>query len=309
MKKFFIMTGLCAIAVFLGLQFSRPDIENPTVTGDLQAPEEIKSIMVRACYDCHSNQSNIRWYDKIQPIYWKVAEDISRGRAGLNFSTWDKLAPPDRKAKLWEAVNQIESGAMPIKSYQLVHPETRITQDELASLKSYLLDMVHEAPNDTAKLQTRDNQLRHKKEISGADNPVALNGVKYINNYKNWQIISISDRFDNGTMRVIYGNDIAVEAVKEKHINPWPEGTVFAKVAWDKLKNESGDITSGAFRQVELMIKNSRKYSSTHGWGFARFKTPQLIPYGKTALFATECINCHKPMKDNDFVFTFPIKN
>lgn len=309
MKKLFLIAGLGLMVALLGLQCFRPKIENRPVTADVEAPKDVKSILVRACYDCHSNQTNIRWYDKIQPIYWKVAEDVEAGRKGLNFSEWDKLAPPDRKAKLWEAVNQIEAGAMPIKSYQFVHSETRVSANDVSILKAYLQQMVHDSPNDTAKIHARDNQLRTKEKTNEGGVPVTLNGISYIPDYKNWQVISTSDRFDNGTMRVIYGNDIAIKAVKEKHINPWPDGTIFAKAAWDKLDDGTGNITSGAFKQVEFMIKDSQKYRSTNGWGFARFKTPKMVPYGKTAMFTTECINCHKPMKDNDYVFTFPIKN
>jgi hypothetical protein len=110
-------------------------------------------------------------------------------------------------------------------------------------------------------------------------------------------------------MRVIYGNNIAIKAVKAGNINPWPNGTIFAKVAWDKLQGKDGNIRTGAFKQVEYMIKDDQKYATTKGWGFARFKTPELKPYGNTVLFANECINCHKPMANNDYVFTLPIKN
>ena len=116
-----------------------------------------------------------------------------------------------------------------------------------------------------------------------------------------------TERFDNGTMRIIYGNEIAVKAIKDHKTNPWPNGTIFAKVAWDQLIDSSGNITPGTFKQVEYMIKDTKRFASTKGWGWARFLSPKLEPYGKNAMFTTECINCHRPMKDNDFVFTSPI--
>jgi hypothetical protein len=58
---------------------------------------------------------------------------------------------------------------------------------------------------------------------------------------------------------------------------------------------------------VEFMIKDSHKYASTEGWGWGRWKGMQLQPYGKTALFTTECTNCHKPLQASDFVFTLPL--
>ncbi|PTQ96620.1 cytochrome P460 [Mucilaginibacter yixingensis] len=309
MKKFLLVSGICVLIVVACLQLIRPKIDHPPVTQDFEAPTAVKVILVRACYDCHSNETNLRWYDKVQPVYWQVAEHIKDGRKGLNFSEWDKLAPAERKAKLWEAVNQIEQGAMPIKSYTFVHGDARVSSADLAVLKNYLQGMVKSAPGDTAKIHDRDLQLQTVGRTGGNKDAKTLNGITYIPDYGNWQIMSTSDRFDNGTMRVIYGNDIAVKAVKEHHINPWPNGTVFAKAAWDQVEDRNGNVTTGAFKQVEFMIKDAEKYQSTRGWGFARFKTPQHIPYGKTAMFTHECISCHEPMKDNDLVFTFPIKN
>jgi len=313
LKKIIISLVFVALGCLLILQFiNRPVIENPPVTGDLQAPQEVKAILKRACYDCHSNETNIRWYDKIAPAYWKVAEDVTKGREGLNFSTWSTMAKPDQAAKIWEAVNEIQAGAMPIKSYQIVHPGTKVSAADLLVLKNYLSGMVPNKPADTSKTNALDKQ--YDKWAKGAEAPktnlpVALNGIEFIPDYKNWQVVTTSERFDNNTMRVIFGNDIAIKAIKENHINPWPNGAIFAKVAWDKLTDANGNVKTGAFKQVEYMIKNDKKYASTAGWGFARFKTPKMLPYGKTKLFATECVNCHRPMKNNDFVFTMPVKH
>lgn len=309
MKKYLLVPGFFLFFILIVLQFFRPQIKNAPVTKDFDAPIAIKSIIVRACYDCHSNQTNLRWYDQVQPVFSQVASHVKAGRKVLNFSEWNKLSPADRKGKLWEAVNQIEQGAMPIKSYEFVHGDARITTKDLAILKNYLSGMVHEQPNDSTKTRDFENQESQQAKKGDLNLPSTLNHITYIPDYKNWQVISTSDRFDNGTVRVIYGNDIAVKAVKENRINPWPDGTTFAKAAWDKLENEKGEVNPGAFKQVEFMIKDARKFKATNGWGFARFKTPKLTPYGKTAMFTTECISCHKPMKDNDFVFTFPIKN
>jgi hypothetical protein len=305
-KKIWIFFLFILIA-FIALQFIRPKIDNPSVTGDFKAPPAVKSIVVRACYDCHSNETNLRWYDKISPIYWQVASHVNEGRRDLNFSAWDSLATADQKGKLWEAVNQIAAGAMPISDYQLVHPSTKISPADLTILKDYLLSMVHSKPADTAKINALNKQLQNP--VSPANLPQAANGITYIPDYKNWQAISTTERFDNGTMRVIFGNDVAVKAIHENNIHPWPNGTIFAKVAWDQLQDKDGNVTTGAFKQVEYMIKDDKKYAATKGWGWARFKTPKMIPYGKDAMFTNECVNCHRPLKDEDFVFTMPIKN
>ena len=80
-----------------------------------------------------------------------------------------------------------------------------------------------------------------------------------------------------------------------------------ALAAWKEQMSRDGNIVPGKFIQVEFMIKDAKKYASTAGWGWARFKGNDLKPYGKTATFTTECINCHSPVKDNDNVFTPPL--
>jgi hypothetical protein len=310
--KSYILKGIAVLAIFFAIaQTKRPGIENPPVTGDFEAPQNVKAIIKRACYDCHSNETNLRWYDKIAPVSWQVAEHVRKGRELLNFSEWNNLPSADQKAKLWECLNQINAGAMPVKDYKMVHPATNISAADLNVLKDYLMSMTGNKPDDTAKLNVLNKQvalLTNNTVAAPINLPKALNGIEFIPDYKNWQPISATNRFDNGTMRIIFGNDVAIEAIKNHQINPWPNGTIFAKVAWDAVADTQGNINTGAFKQVEYMIKDKAKYASTHGWGFARFKTPKLIPYGKTVMFTSECINCHQPMSDNDFVFTQPIK-
>lgn len=309
MKKRLLITGGVLLVCFAGIQLIRPEMANAPVTGDLEAPMEVKVILKRACYDCHSNETNLRWYDKIVPVYWQVADHVREGRKALNFSDWQHLAPGDQKGKLWESVNQIIAGAMPLSSYTRVHSTAKVSQNDLDILKSYLLGMLNHKPSDSIKIFAVSEQYERwrKDGFSKSVLPVASNGISYMPDYRNWQAISTSERFDNGTMRVIFGNGIAVKAIKENQINPWPDGAIFAKVAWDQLEDKEGNVTTGEFRQVEYMIKDDQKYASTKGWGWARFKTPEMVPYGKNAAFTTECINCHRPFMANDFVFTFPI--
>ena len=91
-------------------------------------------------------------------------------------------------------------------------------------------------------------------------------------------------------------------------INPWPDGTTFAKLVWKNRTHEKWPTATipGDFVHVEFMIKDSKKYASTGGWGFARWLGMEQKPYGKDAEFVQECFGCHTPMKDNEYVFTHP---
>jgi hypothetical protein len=85
-------------------------------------------------------------------------------------------------------------------------------------------------------------------------------------------------------------------------------GATFAKVAWDQLPDPAGEIHTGAFKQVEFMIRDQDKYAATDGWGFARWVGGLAFkPYGKNPGFVNECTNCHQTMAANDHVFTFPL--
>ncbi len=124
--------------VFVALQFVGPRVTNPPVTGDLVAPEEVKAVLKTSCYNCHSNETHLWWFDKIAPASWLVARDVKRGRMHMNFSTFGQLSPAMQKGYLYESVNQMQLGAMPPKSYLLLHAEAKVTPEQLDTLKKYL---------------------------------------------------------------------------------------------------------------------------------------------------------------------------
>lgn len=136
----------------------------------------------------------------------------------------------------------------------------------------------------------------------------APNGISIPQGYINWTVIASSYRSDNNTLRVILGNDAAIKAAEKDETNPWPDGSVIAKIVWKAKKHEEWEsaIVPGEFVHSEFMIKDSKKYSDTGGWGFARWTGMKQQPYGKDASFVQECFGCHTPVKDNDYVFTRP---
>jgi hypothetical protein len=101
-----------AILLLLGivLQFFRPALENAPATADWVAPQEVKTIVQRACYDCHSSETRLAWFDQLVPAYWMVVSDVKKGRAVLNFSTFGSLPKAQQAGKLYEGLNQIEFG-------------------------------------------------------------------------------------------------------------------------------------------------------------------------------------------------------
>ncbi len=142
-----------------------------------------------------------------------------------------------------------------------------------------------------------------------SDVPPAPNGIELPAGYKNWRVIGISHRTDNQSLRVILGNDRAIEAARAGDTNPWPKGTVLAKIVLKDAKHAAWPAATvpGKFVHAEFMIKDPEKYEDTGGWGYARWVGEDQIPYGKSEHFDQECFGCHTPRKENDYVFTQPI--
>jgi hypothetical protein len=311
-----VWTGVMLCVIFACLQFIRPELTNPPVTADLQAPPEVKQVLKNSCYNCHSNETKLPWFDKVVPAYWVVTSDVNEARKHVNFSEIGKLPVAQQRGILFEAVNQIQLGAMPLPAYLHVHPGAAVTPEALAALRSYLTappdasrtaEMTAKAVADASAADAEYGKWVHASTVA-LDVKPEFNGVEFLPDYKNWKVISSTDRFDNKTMREILGNDIAVKAIAKNRINPWPDGTAFAKVAWQQSQPDAqGVVKTGAFVQVELMIKDATKYASTEGWGFGRWRGTDLKPYGKDAGFQNECTGCHAPMAKNDFVYTMPI--
>lgn len=139
--------------------------------------------------------------------------------------------------------------------------------------------------------------------------PPAPNGIELPENYKDWKVISQSHRIDNNTLRIILGNDAAISAARAGKTNPWPNGAILAKLVWKQKADAHWDkaIVPDKFVHAEFMIKDSKKYSATGGWGYARWLGLEQKPYGKDGQFVQECFACHTPVKKRDYVFTTPV--
>ncbi len=307
------------LVLFVALQFVRPTLTNPPVTADLQAPAEVKAILKTSCYNCHSNETQVPWFDQIVPAYWLVAHDVKRGRVHMNFSNFGQMSASQQKGFLYESVNMIQLGAMPPANYKFVHPDSAVTPAQLDVLKNYLHPATPAPSTATPEEQAKAAEVAATATTRQYDAWIAKgaaaatgvspapNGLAFFPDYKDWKPVSTTDRFDNGTLRVILGNDIATKAIASGDIHPWPDGSAFAKIAFKQQPD--GTATSGPANssRSSSCSRDATKYKATEGWGFGRWRGDDHKPYGKNANFTTECTSCHRPMQPNDFVYTTPI--
>ncbi len=303
------------VVVFVLLQVMRPTIPAKSKTAELAAPANVKRILEKSCFTCHSEQPKLAWFDQVVPAYWLVRHDILTAREHLNMSMLGTKPAAVQRAALYEAVNMIQMGAMPLSNFLRLHPEARVTREELETLKAYLAPWTpaHDNPG-SASVTTRNNDAAPASVSENASQPAyrarvepESNGLPYDPNFESWRPISTTDRGDNNTFRFILGNDIAFEAARSGKISPWPDGSRLAKVAWQQQRGSDGRMYPGKFVQVELMVKDAGQYRRSDGWGWGRWRGLDLKPYGSNAQFVNECTGCHLPVRGNDYVYTLPI--
>ena len=145
---------------------------------------------------------------------------------------------------------------------------------------------------------------------SGRNDEVApIFGIKIPSGYRDWKLISVAHEEGKiNDLRAILGNEVAIEAYREGKL-VFPDGTIIARLAWSYVPSEENNKAFGRPQSfvagppkngVQFMVKDSKKYADTGGWGFAQFND------GKPADEAVHktCFPCHEPVKAHDFVFT-----
>jgi hypothetical protein len=135
------------VMTFVFIQFVPIDRSNPPVTAEIPAPPEVKIILKRACYDCHSNETVWSWYSQIAPFSWLLARDVQGGRAELNFSTWDQYSTKEQVKKMKESWEEVQEGEMPPWYYLPVHRDAALAEADRQVLRTWALSAAH-TPTD-----------------------------------------------------------------------------------------------------------------------------------------------------------------
>src|SRR5580698_11225985 len=111
-------------------------------------------------------------------------------------------------------------------------------------------------------------------------------GVTIPAGYRDWKVIAIDQLLVPGKtdqLRAQFGNDIAIKAFKERKL-PFPDGSIIAAIHWTRVPSEDNNkalaaefpgaqsFLVGSIVNVQFMVKDSKKYAASGGWGFADFK-------------------------------------
>ncbi len=142
----------------------------------------------------------------------------------------------------------------------------------------------------------------------GGGQAAPIFGVEMPPGYRDWRLISVAhEEGELKDLRAILGNDVAVEASRQGKL-PYPDGAIIARLAWshdpseenNKVFGRAQSFVAGAPKNgVQFMVKDSRRYASSGGWGFAQFDKGEPA---SEAVHET-CLPCHLAVEDRDFVF------
>jgi mono/diheme cytochrome c family protein len=109
---------------------------NPPVMAEPEwDSQQTRDLFVRACADCHSNETRWPWYSHIAPLSWLVQYDVEEGREHFNVSMWGV----QKKNEGNEAKEEFEEGEMPPWFYVLLHPEAKVSKNERETFSNGLL--------------------------------------------------------------------------------------------------------------------------------------------------------------------------
>ena len=153
----------------------------------------------------------------------------------------------------------------------------------------------------------------------------APNGIAFseFKGYETWQVIAPSQPDDAGgcgsspapgCIKAILGNPTMIRAYNDgipANGKPVPDGAMMAKVEWAKKRHPAPPYAvtvTGPLIEVGFMVKDSKRFPGTNGWGYATFRhdpaSDNWTPFGDSAAFANTCHACHTIVKARDFVYT-----
>ena len=132
--------GLMAVAIaiqFVGRHPASTAVDPAIAFKEQQAPQQVRDLLRRSCFDCHSDETTWPWYANVAPASWLVAWDVKRAQGQLNFSRWERYNVFDRADLLDKVCEQVTEREMPLWQYRIVHRRAVLSDAEITALCSW----------------------------------------------------------------------------------------------------------------------------------------------------------------------------
>lgn len=155
---------LFLLAALIVIQFIHPkknksEGDQPNYIGNnFAVPADVKSILAKACNDCHSNNTRYPWYSNFQPVHWWLNKHIVEGKKHINYDEYTNRPLRYQYHKMEETIEMIKEGEMPLDSYTWTHKDARLTEEEKSKITGWAQSVM-----DTMKAMYPIDSLVRKK--------------------------------------------------------------------------------------------------------------------------------------------------
>jgi len=135
--------GLGILVLLVVIQFIRPEknIQTAKATHHISklypVPVAVEATLIKACYDCHSNNTYYPWYNNLQPVAWWLNHHVDEGKHEINFDEFASYRIAKQYKKMHECIEEVEEGEMPLNSYTWIHKNAILTNEEKTTLVSW----------------------------------------------------------------------------------------------------------------------------------------------------------------------------
>jgi hypothetical protein len=148
----------------------------------------------------------------------------------------------------------------------------------------------------------------HASTVADSSNASPIYGVAIPAGYRDWKLISVAHEEGNlNELRAQLGNDLAIKSYRDGKL-PFPDGSIIVALHWKRVTSDEDNkvfgreqaFVAGSAVNMQVMVKDSKKYAATGGWGFGDFRDGEA----SDRALHEKCFPCHAPGKDSDYVFT-----
>jgi len=163
-KKILRYTALFLLAALVIIQLFHPKknrSEGPQpnyIGSSFHIPDDVTSIMAKACNDCHSNNTRYPWYAGFQPVHWWLNKHIKNGKKQINYDEYNNRPLRYQYHKMEETIEMVKEGKMPLNSYTWTHKDARLTDEERSKITGWAQSIM-----DTLKARHPIDSLIRRK--------------------------------------------------------------------------------------------------------------------------------------------------
>ena len=152
------------LIILIVMQVFRPakNTSNDTtkdISKNYAVPDSVKTILAKACNDCHSNNTRYPWYAEVQPVAWWMSGHIKDAKRQINFNDFDGYRIAKQYKRMEDCMDEVKEGGMPLPSYTLIHKDAILTDEEKQILLTWF-----ETVRDSIKARYPADSLVIKKK-------------------------------------------------------------------------------------------------------------------------------------------------